>query len=556
MEMRYLVFVMLGLGLVFAGCSDDDDGPTGPTPAEQAKADSIAGYWTDVMMDSLGTVVDSLLGGGVDMDDVREYQMTEVVDGMQEALTLDPHNCTAHFGMALMEFVLLATDDALWEFIDGINKTEVDLADLDSRISLPADANPLRDGILGHQFRILAEAPLHLWMMQGLKAHDGSVGGFQELVHAELIPRLTSVLNHLGHVEACDDFQIIAVAEGDTTEIDLGEVYLLDASTRAVRAALRMMIAYDLDIADADGYGWLSDLFPRDPYDYDAYGIKTATVGGDTLVLVEYDEQAVADSVLAAHLQDLLDDGSDFLTLRTSPYNGRLQMTMAGGDLASTLHKLEDAVQFIRAEDDTSGGGQDDDLVPLYLLTGLDEMIGTWEGKPAFAADWDEIEDVIAWLEELGSGPYHLTESITVPDGEGGETTYDIDLVVNISAYFVSPVGDWKELLPYHAWLPRGEWLLREPTYWYDFNDPDSDYHTTVGDEPLVFPGIAVIEHVELDATMLPPFYLTDPAGGELEAGAAPYLPDYTLGGLFPEMDRDGWIDLLDMIGGVVGGTP
>jgi hypothetical protein len=318
-----------------------------------------------------------------------------------------------------------------------------------------------------------------------------------------------------------------------------------------------MLIAYDIDIADADGYGWLLEAIPDDPYEWDDYGIHEATSGGDTLVVLEYDEGAVADSVLTAHVRDLLTAGSSFLTLRSGPYNGRQQLQQAGIDLGGTLVKLTDAVEFIRAEDDTAAGGQDDDVIPLGWLTDLDEGIAGMSDAANFTSNWESIEDVLAWLEELRTGPYRFQETIVHEVWDEDledwvEVPMDIDVTLDLSVMLTNPVGDWKTKLPYHSWLAPETWIVREAGEpWYTATDPDSPYIVSILDEPMVFTGIGVIEHIVVDADMGQTMVMLDGSGGDaIGEGEFPYFPDYTFGGLFPGMDRPGWIELIEALEG------
>jgi len=398
---------------------------------------------------------------------------------------------------------------------------------------------------MGRSFEILRHSPLAM-MPQELelnalnpnKADGPLIRNLQTYIHNIVLPATQSIVGHLAAVESDPDFSILITVGGDepfTVEIDLGEVYVLDSVVRALRSGLQIATAYDVELAPDGDYSWLTDGVGD--FGYTDYEVHYSMSGPDTLLLFEDEEVEIQrlDTVLTG-FENLLAPGSYFLALWTDPWSGQSAMGAAYTEIQTLLVKLEMAYNFIQAE----GDNQDNDLISQYLLAELDAAIlSMGEELPDYLGTWETIPDVIAWIEELLAGPY------TIPVEIGESETFD--LTVNISALFLDPVADWKTKLPYMDWLDVADWaeyvgeFENGPYGWY----PEIPFGFTVNGEEVEISNIGTYYTIESqwDRTF-PLVFLDGPDGDPIEEDFF-YFPDYTFGGLFPDMDRDGWLTLL-----------
>ncbi|MCK5119836.1 MAG: hypothetical protein KAQ78_09635, partial [Candidatus Latescibacteria bacterium] len=272
-----------------------------------------------------------------------------------------------------------------------------------------------------------------------------TVRDLQRIIEETFIPAVDYALARLTVVEDDPDFQFIITpelqgdAEEDSLELDLGEVYILDAQLRTLKAFLLVAIAYNLDFDENGSYDFLQEEF--------------------------------SDAEILRQLMRV-DQDSDFLTLRWSD-----GMLPAGLNVLSAVEKLEASVAFIRAEEDD----QRDDLIRQRDLEDLDAEIDLSDQAdvPDFLRDVDGIEQALSKLREVLSGPVDIDADF---DGDGEEEI----LTVNLSAFFFAPVQDLKELLPYHKWVPEN---FENEEIYDDFALTDADGNNLgESDPPFVLP--------------------------------------------------------------------
>ena len=550
--MRTWLVVLFSALVLLSACSDD------PTNVADG-GDSNQTTPVDDMLVALADSIRSWDSQNLDVDELRNLDFSDLRNGFEDILNRDPGSGVAHLGLALVDLMEVNAEARLWALVDDLARKS-----LDSTTESFNLANPLRDGVIGHQFRILAEAPLFVATSTATVPENLTIAHLQEIIHEDILPHLDSAIDHLEVIEADEDFYYLGTVDGENFEIDLGEIYFFDASLHALRAGLRLMTGYNYDLPGVDGtYNWVEDLYLDywpdenppwwvwseyplyDWYFYDYYYLaeyERIESGELDELHVRKIHPACNDSLVAAILQDNVAEGSDFLCLRSDVFSGETELVEAGNDLHTMLELLQDGLAAIRAEDDYQG----DDIIKLGYLTDLDADVSGCTDCPTFAQSWQSIEDVIAWVQEVLSGPYRLQEEI---DGQL------VDVTIDLFAWLTNPPDDLKNLLPYHDWLPRDQWVERE-TYagWTDYvyseySNPEGEYNLWTADGYIPFVGIEFVRFRFTEEEMANDFiYLTDESGTALEDGDIPYFPDYTFGGLFPGLTtQQAWIDLLGL---------
>jgi len=288
------------LSLAISSCGSSDSGKTPTDPA--------------------GAIVDTQLGDQA----VANGDYAAANQHYKNALAKDPNNAQANFGAALTELVLASEDPEV-----------INLASLVDLSQLPP-VFPARSPGNDRVGLTRAGAALRAFGIGGVSANPMKYGravgklllmgagdplvlsDVQAVIKLHVLPPLQYAESRLQVLEAHPEFVFKVTPEmsgmSDTLEVDLGEVYVLDAVINAIQGWLHVFVAYDFDV-----YG--------DP---------------------------PADSLLAA--------GTTFGTLHTG---GALDLAAAHADLLLSHVRIESMIAFIGAETDV----QDDDIIPQAVLS-------------------------------------------------------------------------------------------------------------------------------------------------------------------------------------------
>jgi hypothetical protein len=542
----FVAAVLVVVMAMFSQCSDNPvDTGGGGGGGSGTKADSIALAWFQAMADTMKAM------DGREMEEVRDADFSTIRNGFNEALGIESHNSIAHMGLSIMEVLEINYSSDVWEVIDS-------LAALGGSGGVPPpQPGPPRGGLLGREYSLLVEVPFAMYVKQAMDFPSNlTIGNIQNIITNTIIPALNRSINHLQTCEQNADTVITLVVEDEgimeTVIIDLGEIYVFDAAIHALRAAFRMATAYDVDLFGPDGtYDWIEDMVSIDQGgplpESCAYYERVPGVSHDTLYLYWSDRsrgEAMVDSIMFSVLHYNLEDRTNFLRLR----EGGSVLEAAHQDMLNVISKLESSVYFIKY---VREGETEHNVIKLSDLTGMESDLGDPYG-PNFAKNFSTIEDVLEWVEDFISGPMEFTEDI-------GSPPMSLTWTMDISSLLLSPVQDWNSLLPYHRWsIPAGPWIqyyeeLRymedwDPvwTYWaYVYDAGWCDYREFIGITYIYQYGFGY--GIDLEGVL----ELLDGPNGDpidLMIEGFPYMPDYTLHGLFPEMTRQSWLDLISML--------
>ncbi|UCH85178.1 MAG: hypothetical protein JSW50_05680 [Candidatus Latescibacterota bacterium] len=549
-----LTLAVLIITLAAASCSDDDPVRTEP-PNDVTAGDQRA---TEAF-DDLQDVVASL--SGMTPEQLRNVSFANVRNGFNDALTVDADNAIANLGLAILEILELNYDEDIWGLFD----------DLDEYLNGPS-AEPVSPGnrhrtLFGKQFSLVVELPLSMTIMRGTTfPTTATIGSIQNLIKTKVLPALRRSLNHLTVVERHTNpvvrIQISDEGVSEWIKIDKGEIYLFDASVRALAAAFGLVIAYDMDFYGPDGtYGWVDDFLaihehvyeygePYDPYYYrysytrcPAREVSSGAAGDTLRAFRIYNYHvAVEDSLLLAIAYYNLTSRPGFMVLKDDVFGGVHQYLMM------MIDKLEASADFIRNHRQNQS---EESLIKLADLTDFDSDITNNLNDVNFARDFTKVEDMIDFFRDLLSGPYTFTEAI-------GSGEQDFTWQMDFSALFDNPARDLKAKLPYHMWtLPQqGPWVTMTSysSTWGEPHDgsPITGFHwngercveKTYND--IVY--IIYYNEREYELPVEDYIQLATPTGQPLQPNEFLHLPDYTFNGFLPGWDRAKWLELKDRL--------
>lgn len=379
--------------------------------------------------DSLGSALFRIINDLEDVSSLDGFTFEPAQALYQEALTLDPDNRSAAFGLAITTIFALedhpdlrAAADA-WEAwldahdvdeLNGVRALGTPGPVLWRRASLPLDPTGAALGGLvtdGRMIRalIVTEA--------GSTQQDfpPTPAEHQALLRTIVEPALVEALALLYQIEdPAFTFEVTPAMQGesegeaDPLELDRTEVLVLQAGIEAALAGLDVATAY---VAEPSPWG--------------ADGFAEAMEQGSTF------------ATLAADGSTRLADAHDRLGRAVGLLHDALDVLVAETD-----DQDDDVIKY---DPGASGGGYDD----------LDDYVGN--------ADVADARELLDELEGSLAGPTVLTVDL----GQG-----EVDLEVDLTELFLDPIPDLKALLPdYDASGGRFRWTAATFEEWV-FPDP------------------------------------------------------------------------------------
>ena len=442
-----------------------------------------------------------------------EADYNQIKDLFEQALDESPDNALANFGMAVLEVASVNYDDELWDLINDFDE------DFGER------------KLFGNQFSFLAQTPLiYLKYLQSpLKGDEITLARIQDFIEDSIFPKLENAIEHLNTAVSLPDSVVIIIDTGEELlELDRGEIYAFRVGTYAISAAMRMLTLYDFEMTDESGtYDWMDEMGNSDEfcdYQYDPVTHE---------LYIQHYEYEYSDSLLAHILNYNLVQRPEFMAVRTGQDPADIQ-----NDLNNILTDLQNIVDYVSAETDD----QSDDIIQYdYLIEMNDEIGEIDEDDPNFVQDWQTVDDVIDWVSLLITGPVTFIEDIN-DDG------VDEELTIDLSRLFEPGIDDMKDYLPYHQWLQEDEWMIEELDWEEAWPFGGGTYYLYCGDELVAVINDVDYVYIEYYEEYVEPVEFLDGPGGNVidEDEEFLYLPDYTLNGVFPGMDRNQWIELFD----------
>ena len=409
MKLSSLSSMGVALALFFYACdSTDDSSPTGPDyenlrevgEQDRAAAREKASAAKEEMERVLSDIYD------VDEVDLDQIDFSEAERLYQEAIAADPRNTEAQFGAALTHLLVLAANEDVRALQDSINAYTGDDEGSGKLAIVAMD--------LAATAETAAKSPLLVAKITQEAIEDPlKVSDIQKTIEEEILPAIDFSLERLRIVEGDPDFtfELTPEMQGDEEEepreIDLGEVYMIVANLRLLKAVFLVATAYDFDFDDNGSYAFLDD-------------------GSNENVL--------------RHWERLLNPKGTFMTLRSAD-----AMRGAKASILTAIDKIEEGMASIRAETDD----QDDDLILADDLDDLDEEIdlSNQDDLPDFFRDIRTTGDALRKAREILEGTVEIEA-----DFDGDEDTPEQTVVFDVGRFFDNPIRDLRTLLPYHTW--------------------------------------------------------------------------------------------------------
>lgn len=293
---KLLRLFSLAAFLVLAGCGSDSKNPTEPDPVGA--------------QNEVNSANEALEAG--------DYESANT--HFKAAIAKDPTNVQAQIGAGVTEVYLLQNDPEVSDIVNSVPQN----FPVRTRPSFLPEATAKRLRTIGFasgpSYDPVFDVRATVNLMARAATDPPALSEIQRVIRTKVMPKIQYVEDRLNVVEARGNFVLkippAQTHEPDTLEIDLGDVYVLDATINNIQGCLGVLVAYNFDLPSY--------------------------------------EHVNAESLLA--------EGTDFGTLH--PVVGALSLSNAQANFLRVKTQFDLAVASINAETDP----QDDDLIPKSAI--------------------------------------------------------------------------------------------------------------------------------------------------------------------------------------------
>ena len=410
-KMKWFIIPAMVITL-FSGCfestTDEDEG-NGAETTDPLKSERLV-----ASADSVVTEMIKEAGGEVSSGIMLDYIET-VADLYKEAATEDPTNSQANFGAAIFSFQIIAENPDLVVIQETLESWNDDIDNLDhskyivTQFFLNGVTEYYMENEWGGWYQEIdpgSAFTMLIYLVQNSLSNQDLIALLQDLIDDTLIAGLDEAIKYIDRIHTDKDFVYVITSEmsgeDDVMEMDLGEVYMISAMMRMMRASLKIVNSYQLSIPGVNG-------------------------------ISEYMDETTILPLLKS--QD--ENGGTFLKLRNTSI-----LPSAKKDLDDAMTMVQNGVNFITGETDD----QLDDLIKKQDITEIDSEIANEFNN--YASDIpvpvlrgaSGIVDLAGKIKSILSGP-------SVIEQENGE-----EITVDLSAFLNNAIPDIKTVLPYHEW--------------------------------------------------------------------------------------------------------
>ena len=515
-------------------------------------------------------------------DELKTIDFISLRNGFEAILAIDANRPKSNIGYMLTAIASLNTNPKIWKIADSLDayfdalNSESDNGGTGKKLMKRAMQ---KGGVFTLGKALAAKTPAMLMAAAQKPSFPKflTVSYIQDLIEQDLIPVVVAVSQAAERVEALSDATVPITVDGDEFEIDKGEVYAFDAYMRLVQASMFMFCTYDMDLytsADRMDYSWVDTMVGIDNEYRTIY-----TLSNDTLFRIDsWGDDKKEMMTMMGMLHYNIEERTSFMTIKR-PYHSAVF-----DNLKAIPAKIKAGLAAIKAETDD----QENDLLKISMIDSANAEMLDFSGEmrdegfsASFAENFSSIDKLMDFVNSLLSGPYTFDD---VVDGK------QVTITVNLPAYYSNPVADLRDLLPHYTWTSETEWAKLDTSMWggqyYSrrtvYNQAESRYDTLYYinvyeyNETEVRIADNLIDSVVTSEWGDKKYYINHPIHYSVNIDSTyyfdglrltdennqiisneqieelidnkmffPYFDDYTFNGLFPDMTRAKWLDLI-----------
>lgn len=600
--------------IILYGCfPSDDDNTNNPVtpPSDITGGDkstdlptniNTSANTTDAGIDSMFNVLINRVKKLDSIETAKDYyaiDFSSLRAGFGAAVTKTPSHAKANAGFIVASIMSINSSSGLQKIVDSLDKyiNDVDSYYDDEQLLAKRGSGSLaktssfapgllsrtlkKKGILLTGQALVAETPKLLLAQTAKPSFPRflTLSYVQNTIESDLIPRFNEVIAATQRLRNLSAMNLSVTVDGEQTELDVGDIMMLEGAVRTARAGFTMLLIYDADIYAPDGskdMRWMDSVIAEANNATFSFDTLSISLKHDTLYRTyKYDISTQMEYMYNVYSYNYA--RSNFLSIRKNYH------TAVYEDLKAVPGLIKSGLISIRNESD----GQDNDLLKATDITSFTEEMGEFsqelieEGfSETFALHFKSPESLMDFISQMLTQPYTFDETI---DGK------KIKITVDLSKFFTNPAPSLRDYWPKYR-IPAGKDRIIHYNYIvdtlsYTLNPqelftfyPENYSAVTISIPPSMidstqtsffgsktyFLNTPFKAEIIIDSmTAIQPIQYLDNNNQPIDLYSAlvnvdftsatltkvfPYFNDYTMRGIFPSMTtRQNWIDFFSV---------
>jgi len=485
-------FILLVTPLILFGCSPSDDpednNPIIP-PSDITDGDKPTDLPTDInpsantTEDGIDSMFNVLVNRVKELDKIesaKDYytiDFTSLKKGFGAAVTKSPNHPKANAGFIVSSLMSINSSTGLQKIIDSLDRYLNDIDAYyyeDPYLSKKSSKNLAKrssfgSGLLSKTYKnkgillagqaLVAETPKVLLAQTAKPSFPRflTLSYVQDAIESDLLPKFNEVIAATQRLRNLSAMNLKVTIDGEDTELDVGDIMMLEGAVRTARAGFTMLLIYDVDIYAPDGskdMRWIDSVVSEENNWIESPYSLSFSLKNDTLYRTyDYD---ISDDY--SYLYDVFSynySRNNFLSIRKNYH------TAAYEDLKTIPGLIKSGLASIQNESDD----QDDDLFKATDINNFTEEMSEFsqelieEGfSSSFAAQFESPESLMDFISQILTQPYTFNETI-----EGKS----INITVDLSKFFTNPASSLRDYWPKYR-IPTGNDRIVRYGYTFD----------------------------------------------------------------------------------------
>lgn len=256
---KFLPMIFVAMSLTISGCSKNGSPTT--SQADKDKAVQRVTQANQIFVPRLASLI------ATQGKDTSGFNMSSATSLYKEALTYDPDNLDAHFGVGATELFTIFSNPAIQSILGQGNLTLSLMKSSVAKKQNMASLSSATSAEIQSKLELIKDPlfPLKVYKTFSVKGSSEPFSYYQGIIETNVLPALADAITNFNAITSHSDYifyitpQQLGVDSGDSIRIGLTEIYALLSICQVVDGLGSFAVAYNVDYNSSDSSAILQE---------------------------------------------------------------------------------------------------------------------------------------------------------------------------------------------------------------------------------------------------------------------------------------------------------